>query len=409
MKNRSSERGSVVILSAVTMTGMIALIAFIFSVGLAYDTRSQLSTAADSAARAGAFEILKNGDAVTSAILTAVGTNAVAYHGDTSTTWITGYTLAIHRCSDTGATCASDYATKNYVEAFVSKTSPGFLSALLPGSFNPLARAVAGLGNSELCLITLGGPSTADDIDVGTSSRIDLPNCGIGDAGSIQGENAINSRISAGTGISVSGSCLQDCANMGSPIQYGQAPPTDPLAATIAAVPTLSGCIAGPSSGTLVAGQCYTGLTFANNSIVTLPAGTTYFTGPIVFGQNDTLTGTGATLVLTGTATLDGTSANSATVAITAPTSGSYPYISIYQPASNTTPMVFKNGVNWNVNGATYMPSAAFQSKNNFTTTTDCDVFIAASFLIQNGTGTFSDACTTFGGRNPIQTITVAE
>jgi hypothetical protein len=81
-----------------------------------------------------------------------------------------------------------------------------------------------------------------------------------------------------------------------------------------------------------------------------------------------------------------------ATLNLTAPTSGPYTGIAIFQDPADTNDFDFKNQFTLNVSGAIYMPSVDVDFKNSLTfTTTNCTLFIAKSLTIKNGNGALSN------------------
>lgn len=405
-----TETGSILIMSAVSMAALLSVAAFVFSVGMAYDKRNQLSAAADSAARSAGFAVLKYGDTASDTALTNLAQNAVFYYGDASTNWLNGATVTARRCNAAGATCATPHQSKTYVEVVVSQPSTRFLGSFLSGSLTPSARAVSGFANGESCLITLGGlGSTPYSLNVDGSSTLTLTGCGVQVNGDITGKNQ-NSVILADAGVSVVGSSCAPggtCSGMGA-IEYNAPGPIDPFEKTISAIPTLTGCVPAPSSGNLDSTKCYTTMTV--DGIVTLAPGPNYFTGTVTFknGSSPTIkSGTGgSTLVIANGGSLDGS--NSATLDITAPSTGLFAGVAVYQPSTNTNPVDFKNGVTWNVKGATYLPGAKLTFKNGYSTTSDCAVFVVKAFEVGGGQGKMTNTCDSIGG-NPIKTIALAE
>ena len=96
---------------------------------------------------------------------------------------------------------------------------------------------------------------------------------------------------------------------------------------------------------------------------------------------------------------------------LSAPTSGPYEGIAIFQDPSDTANFDVKNAFTFDVTGAIYMPGADVDIKNhlNFTNTT-CTLFIAHSLNIKNGNGNMTNAgcASTFGGAEFLS-VSIAE
>jgi hypothetical protein len=137
---------------------------------------------------------------------------------------------------------------------------------------------------------------------------------------------------------------------------------------------------------------CYNSLTVgANGDAVNLNAGIYVINnGELHFesgSSNASNTGgSGVFFYLTGTASL--VIDNGANVNLTAPTSGTYANILVYQAASDTSGMSIQGGSNVSFNGAIYAPSANVTLGNGSGTSIDADLL--ANSLTMNGGGTLN-------------------
>jgi hypothetical protein len=84
---------------------------------------------------------------------------------------------------------------------------------------------------------------------------------------------------------------------------------------------------------------------------------------------------------------------NNKAIHLTAPTSGPYTGIAIFQDPADTLNWDVKNQFTIDVSGAIYMPSVDIEFKNALTfTLTNCALFLAKSLIIKNGNGALSNS-----------------
>jgi hypothetical protein len=113
---------------------------------------------------------------------------------------------------------------------------------------------------------------------------------------------------------------------------------------------TVSPCVAGGVI-TLTSGISLTG-----QSSVTLNAGTYILEGGLSLGGQSALNATGGVTLYIPSGGIS--VAGGATVNLTAPTSGAYQGIAVYQPASNTSSLAMVGGATQAIIGAIYAPGA---------------------------------------------------
>jgi hypothetical protein len=138
---------------------------------------------------------------------------------------------------------------------------------------------------------------------------------------------------------------------------------------------------------------CYTSI---SSAVTTLQAGVYYVTGNLDVGS---LTGTNVMIYLAPGGHL--VSGNNNDLHITAPTSGTYKGIAIFQDPSNGNNFDSGNNFTLEVTGAIYMPGADVDIANHLSFLgTTCTLFIAKSLVIRNGNGAMSNAgcAATFSG-----------
>jgi hypothetical protein len=122
-----------------------------------------------------------------------------------------------------------------------------------------------------------------------------------------------------------------------------------------------------------------------NGDTVTLNPGTYVINGGYLTFDNGTNGGgTGVTFYLTGSASM--VIQNGANAQLSAPTSGTYSGILVYQAASDTAALSIQGGSTVSLSGNIYAPGAALTLGNGSGTTVNSDV--VAQSLTMNGGGT---------------------
>ena len=220
---------------------------------------------------------------------------------------------------------------------------------------------------------------TTTDLTIG-NTVLALNGCGAAVGGNLAGTNPAAAIAGTPTPqVNVAGTCTGTCSAMGT-LTTGTAAPVDPLAGLAPPV-NPGGCTAGVAA-TLNPG-CYTSI---SSTVTTLNPGVYYVTGVV---DIENLSGTNVMIYLTGTGQL--TSANNEHLTLTAPTSGPYAGIAIFQDASNSNNFELMNNFTLSVSGAIYMPGVDVEFKNAVSVAdTGCTLFIARSLSFSNTSGTLS-------------------
>ena len=378
------ESGQILILTAVTMIVLLGIAALTLDASFMYDKRNQLHAAADAAAKSAAIEIARQGTGVAIGSLRNFADQQVNAHGFTPVR-LGGTTIVDVNHGPASGPFAGN---AGFVEVIVSQPTGTFFARILgTNSMTPTARAVAGSSNPQNCMIV------KEDLTFGNSA-IHSNGCGVAVGGDIDptkpGSTIDGTPLPS---VGVHGDCVGvSCDQMGV-LTLGAPVPTDPLAGL--PLPTNpGGCVAG-TAATLTPG-CYTSIA---GSVTTLTAGIYYVTGRV---DVDNLSGTNVMIYLSGSGQLGAASpGNNKIITLTAPTSGTYKGIAIFQDPANASDIDIKNSFTFTVTGALYFPGADINFKNNLTiTNTSCTLFIGKSLNFDNGTGTFTNSgcATTFGG-----------
>ena len=125
-----------------------------------------------------------------------------------------------------------------------------------------------------------------------------------------------------------------------------------------------------------------------------LKAGVYYVTGPVTATN---LTGTGVMIYLTGGGNI--TIGNNNGLHLSAPTSGTYTGIAIFQDPSDPETFDMRQQLTLDVKGAIYMPGSDVEINNRLSSQTNCTLFIARSLESQRQWPLTNAGCAaTFGG-----------
>lgn len=357
------ERGQTLVLTAFCMACFMGFLALSIDVGELFNTRRKLQIAADAAATAAALQYLYtyNGSnqaaAETAAI--AAGDTAALNNAASSSAKVSVNTNSTSPAAHTG--CVN---TNCYFEAIVTQQNPGIFYntffSLWKGqggnSFTVAARAVAGGSTaSDYCVYLT--KDTGSSLTVQGNWTISAPNCGVyinSSSSSVEADTgkAANSGVSA-TEIAIVGPVPNNVTI--APSSGATVLQTLPVSIPFSGVPAPTASSCTTPSGTLtgtVASGCYSGT--VNIGSATL-SGLYVFTGDV--NINGAVSGTNVTLaILNGTLTIK---PGNSTMNLTAPTSGTYSGIVIYQPLSNTNPLNLQAGhVTGNLTGFIYAPGA---------------------------------------------------
>jgi hypothetical protein len=390
---RKNEGGQALVF-AVTTLGIL-LMGFAgmgIDMGMMRYQKRLLQTAADAAAIAAASNLVYGG--VSAAATAAVSQNGFAVAttnlGAACPTTVSNVTMTLNN----GPVSGPHQSNASYVEVCVAELQPTFFMRVVGvNSETVSARAVAtnlgGGGNTSGCLFTLGSPSNAiEGVNVTGSVSIQGSSCGIVDNGnfnttgkafdvcaasfSVEGISG-----SAGTAGACGGKGLFCTASATCPAT-GAPAAGDPLAyLTAPAVPADATCPPGSTAWctltatgtsvvmptgtttTLNPGR-YSNIVFGKNSTTTLAPGIYYIDGSpgITFNGAATVTGTGVTFYFTGSATINATGGGSnLDMQVSAPTSGTYAGILMYQDPSDLSPPTLGGDNNTSLTGALYFPS----------------------------------------------------
>src|SRR4051812_4739690 len=176
---RNSERGSILILTALSMTVLLGIAALSVDASFMYDKRNRLHAAADAGAKSAAFELQRN-SSISLTDLQTFANQQVSAHGfnPAGTT-----SVVVHPPPASGAFTGDT----SYVEVIASEPTSTFFGRILGWtSMTPAARAVAGTSNNLACIIALRGMGIPYSIELG-NMEMTLDGCGVAAGGDLHG------------------------------------------------------------------------------------------------------------------------------------------------------------------------------------------------------------------------------
>ncbi len=382
---------------------MLAAMGLVVDLGWSYYTEQATRAAAESAALAaayyaytsssGSYTCGSNGVVCQSATqcpvtLPNVASNAsqvACYYAKYNGFFVsTGGTQNVLVAAGTGTPPTVSGLTVGYwVTVTVSQSLPQTFSAILGNSFSTVSsRATATyLTNSGGCIYVLN-PSATGIAMSGTPGV--YSGCGVyvnsssSSAVLLSGTPTIS--VTGGGKINVVGGIVKSGTPVLTPTPVtGATAVADPYSSLTA--PTAGACIDGSGiskSGTgttaLVAGTYCHAITASGTGTFTLGAGTYILEGGMSLSGGWNISGTGVTLYLkTGGISMSGTGA----INLTAPTSGAYNGIVIFQDRANTSADALSGGTAQVLTGVLYMPKAGLTysggSGTGTSTTIVCD------------------------------------
>jgi Flp pilus assembly protein TadG len=352
--------GGILIYAAITAPVVIGAAGLSVDIGLWYVNKRLVQSAVDSAALAGALELRRSVGDITS-ITNVVNADAL----------INGYSAAA------GDTIVVDASNSPRVAVTITRSVPALLSQVLfTETTNVQARAVARADVNDSCIWSLN-PTAAQAINVVGSADVNL-GCGmIANTDDPDGIHKEGSGCLAASEYKVAGG-YDESLNSGCPLdpipETSITPADDPLASLPA--PSYTPCVGGGPplnlSGTADytlsvdpltgVGMYCTNINITTSGTVTFGPGTHIFDGAALNIQGgSTVEGSELTLYWSENGGVnDGIDiAGGATVTMSAPTSGVYAGILIYQDRNMAPGVTHKltGGSTMNLDGIIYTPS----------------------------------------------------
>lgn len=409
MKLLRNEEGQVLILTALSITVLLLLLALAVDAGQLYYTQRQLQTAADAAALAGALEASQcagtsNCTAMqlaAKASLVENGISGATFYTQCAATKGVGTELTLNNAPCALGSADPNYNNTGYVEAVVSRLQPTFFGGLMGfRNVHVIARSEAALGPPTFCLDVLNPTAPSAMLMNGNASLV--AHCGVqvnSDASTALTVNGHDTLTASA--IDVHGQDLLNGNVSVTPTPQLNAPARpDPLAKT--PVPSSSGCgssttspyFGSPTQVTVSGrksmpvfnpGTYCGGIQLNGNVSATFKPGTYIVQGPMIVNGGDTISGNGVTFYFsTGSLTMNGNTHAD----LVAPTTGVYAGILIFQNATDTSTVILNGDTTSVWQGAVYLPGAQLTLNGgaNLAAYTILDV----NTLIVNGNDTFT-------------------
>jgi hypothetical protein len=393
---RRAERGSVAVITAISLTEVVFVLL----------KQRELQATANAASLAGAAAIQSGNTSEITVEADAIAANAGFTNGTSGTT------VTVNNPPLSGQKSGVSTA----VEVIIKQPQVLPISNLFNvPSWGISGRAVAIAGsNASNCVLQLDPSGTAAVVSITNGATITLNSCGLAANGA--GASAVQATgggtLNATTVTIVGGYSLSNggAINASGGIKTNQAAVSNPYAGT--ATPTATGCAHGSPGNPLSIGKTASttvlsadgaycgGLLLSNGAKVSMNPGVYIFVGGYIGIANSTLSGTGVTLVMTGSGTnytyfnID----NSSSITLSAPTTGSTAGIVLFQdpnaPTSGSD--TFAGGAVVALTGAVYFPNQEVFFNNGASSTSSCTQLIAWRINFNGGT-TLNNSCSGTG------------
>jgi Flp pilus assembly protein TadG len=415
-RNRQGERGVIMILAAVTMVVLLGFMGLALDASYMYFHKRSMQTAADAGAYAGALERLRGATDVTLASKKDTALNGFADGSDNVTVDVNSPPLSGSKAGDA-----------NFVEVVITHPQPTWFMRMLDyNSITVKARAVAGVGaTSNACVFALNpDASNTNNGFFANGTTNSTFSCGV--------YSNANFRATGGAcvvtpSVNYTGQYTNQNGGTCGPGGIGQGVPVvDPLLNKYA-IPAYSSCTANNfrvtsgttvtiSPGTYCGGIAISGsvqnVVFSSGQYILVGGGLSVNGAVNISGSDVTFFNTypGTQTNKYGAIGINGSGA----VALSAPTTGTYKGLLMYQDpsvpwsASNGSILAGANSV---YDGILYFPTTDLQysgsSSSNLTGTDGYTVLIGYNITI-NGSAQVNADYSTLGG-NPLQNALFAE
>jgi Flp pilus assembly protein TadG len=392
--------GVTAVVIGLSMTALMGFAGLAVDVGLWYNDIRTAQGAVDSAAYSAAIDYAAGDNA---AGITATVDAITAQYGLTNGAG--GVTVTVNQPPLSG----THTATTGAVEVILQKTETRFFASLFMNSAAISARAVAAPGTTggNYCIETLDTTPATTTASLVGGLTLDLSQCGI--QVNAPGASALSltqgAVLKANTVSIVGGDAVNQGAKITGTVTKSAPSQADPYSGVT--MPTTSGtgtCLSSnySSGGTkyqLSPGVYCGGLNIGNGASATLSPGVYIVQGGKFSLQGGTtVTGTGVTIVLTGSGNNYATVniANNATLNLTAPTTGTTAGLAIFQDPNapstgNKTSNAFGGGT-VNVTGALYFPHEAVAFNGAVAVNSSCTQLIAYDVSF-SGNAKFGNSC----------------
>ena len=413
---KSDQSGTISAVTALILPIMIGVMALGFDISYRAAVRSQLQRTADIAALAGAglYASTVSASSALTAAANVIELNGfpVGTRGGNGTSTLTdtygNYSASISFTSPGTITVTAQRVVSLIFSHMFLLTSSQTVSATAAAQISPRAS-----GNLS-CALALNGSSnsitTTDNLTIsgGKNTNIQMSGCNLRSDASIQfnGTPTVGTPNIVASGA-IGGSYNQNCQAGQTPcdqqsISMPQVP--DPFASVYGGVLGVSGTPisqpAGTSFGPAPPGSVYSSLSFGSADY-TLSPGIYYVAGPVSFGGDGSVSGSGVTIITTGSIKAAGDS----TLNLSAPSSGPTAGL-LFGSVSPGAAVAFDGNSTQNLTGAIYMPngSVTITGSTNWpndstddTPVSNCLVSIAQSVTFAGSSSFAASGCASLG------------
>jgi Flp pilus assembly protein TadG len=356
-------RGTVAVITAVCLVPLIGMLAFLLDGGILMAQQRQTQAATDASAQAAAVYLYNN--YTTNAGLDPQGKAAALAKAYASSNGFTNNTTNSTVTVNIPPLSGLFTGEAGYAEIIVKYNQPRLFSAMFGSSTIPVTARTVARGTyapySDDAVIALN-PTGAGAVTAAGSAKLIASATVQVDSSNVGAVNVNNTGNIKAPTISITGNWAHDASGtLTGSVVTGAASASDPLA-TLPAPPT-TGLTTQPSlpgygSYTMNPGIYNGGVTFGGGMNITMNPGIYYIqNGGFTVANGVTLTGTGVTIYITpgsGAFSFQG----GGVINLSAPTSGTYSGIVMYQDRSNTTPISIANGTTTTITGTFYAAGA---------------------------------------------------
>jgi len=372
---------------ALSITAVMGILGLVVDVGWAYWRKVACKTAAQAAAMA-AVKAASNPYSAQASIACASLTTGPLYKGclyataNGVTDGGNGNKQSVKMAAGTTSVPIPGVTNVSYwVTATATEQVPRWFTAVLGGAMTVAARSTAvvlaaspgsggcvyALATSGTAIYESGGGKLSSGCGVYVNSNADTvttPAINLQPSSSITASGGSKIYIATGGGYVCGANLNSTCVDGSSmsPMPTSAAAVTDPVGPNLPTAPTAGSCASFsiPTYGTYVlpSGTYCSQVTAGGSVTLQLSGGLYYLENGISIGAGATMTSTGgSTLYVAGGAFA---ASGSSPVTLTAPTSGTYNGLAVWQPSSNTTASSLAGSASLTVNGLVYMPKAQF-------------------------------------------------
>jgi hypothetical protein len=392
--SRRRTKGQAALLMTLTLTMMLAAMGLVVDFGWAYWRKEAAATAANSAAIAAivAANSVSNQfcgsgtdhwkcSSAAYSCPASPSTGSIASNFDNGCLYaaVNGFNntgrQSVTMVSGTGAPPAAPGVSPSYwVTVTVTEGIPTFFSAVIGQRWmNVAAQSTAAIfsGTAGGCIFVLD-PTDSGSLTMNGNASL-VSQCGVyvnsSDAGAISmvGTSSITTHGHAKTWV-VGGVSSTPNATITPSAVTGAAVTPDPYAGQMPVAPAVGGCqptaeFTGSGTNTIPAGTYCDEVSQGGSGTLTLSSGTYVLKAGISLKGSASLTTTGPVTLYIAGGGID--LVGNTGVNLSAPTSGAYQGIAIWQPSSNTTAGVIHGGATQAINGLIYMPKAGLTYTGN--------------------------------------------